>query len=134
MRGEGRGNSISSYRELHVWQLAMDVAERVYSLTRAFPKSETYGLSSQLQRAAASIAANIAEGHGRDSTKDFLRHLSIARGSLAETETFLLLAQRLSYVGANDAKGLLRQFDEVSRMLRGLQKALRSKLRKRDDG
>lgn len=126
--------TINSYRELRVWQLAMDVAERVYALTREFPKAEIYGLSSQLQRATASIAANIAEGHGRDSTKDFLRHLSIARGSLAETETFLLLAQRLGFVAEDDANQLMRQFDEISRMLRGLQKALRAKVRKRDEG
>jgi four helix bundle protein len=128
MRSEERGNRIRSYRELRVWQLAMDVAECVYSLTASFPKSETYGLSSQLQRAAVSIPANIAEGHGRGTTRDYLRHLAIARGSLAEVETFILLALRLRYLQQTDADGLLQRLDEISRMLRGLQKSLRSKL------
>jgi four helix bundle protein len=128
MRSEERRTRIRSYRELRVWQLAMDVAEYVYSLASNFPKSETYGLSSQLQRAAVSIPANIAEGHGRGTTRDYLRHLSIARGSLAEVETFVLLALRLRYLNQADADGLLHRLDEISRMLRGLQKSLRSKL------
>lgn len=106
----------------------MAVAEQVYSLTQKFPKSETYGMASQIQRAAVSVPANIAEGHGRGSTKDYLRHLSIARGSLAEVETFAILAQRLGYIPKAEADNLLKQLDRVGRMLRGSQKALRSKL------
>ena len=75
----------------------MELAEKVYQLSRQFPKHETYGLGGQIQRAAISIPANIAERHARGSTKDFLRHLAIAQGSLAELETHLLLAERLNY-------------------------------------
>jgi four helix bundle protein len=86
------GDEIRSHHDLKVWQLGMDIAEKVYSLTRQFPREELYGLTSQLRRAASSIPANIAEGNGRSSTKDYLRFLSIAVGSLCEVETFLLLA------------------------------------------
>ena len=86
---------MKGYRELQVWRLGMELAKEVYLLTRGFPKHETYGLSSQMQRAAVSIPANIAEGHAKDSTKDYLRHLSIARGSLAELDTHLILAESL---------------------------------------
>ena len=89
---------MNSYRELKVWQLGMQLAKDVYLLTQQFPKHEVYGLSSQVQRAAVSIPANLAEGHAKDSTKEFLRHISIAQGSLAEMETHLLLAESLNYV------------------------------------
>lgn len=89
--------SVADFRDLSVWQLAMDLAESVYHLTLRYPKSEIYGLSSQLQRAAVSIPSNIAEGHARDSTKEFLRFLSVAQGSLAELETQLILSGRLNY-------------------------------------
>jgi four helix bundle protein len=89
---------MNSYQELLVWQRGMEIAKLVYQLTSQFPKSEQYGLTSQLQRAAVSIPANIAEGHARDSTKEFLRYLSIVRGSLAELETLLLLSRDFSYI------------------------------------
>ncbi len=78
---------VKSYRDLRVWQAAMNLVEQVYRLTRAFPKQETYGLSSQMQRAAVSIPSNIAEGHTREHLKEYLHHLSIAQASLAELET-----------------------------------------------
>ncbi len=84
---------VRSYGELKVWQTGMQLSRQVYQLTRSFPNHEMYGLSGQMQRAAVSAPANIAEGHARNSTKQFLHHLSIARGSLAELETFLILAQ-----------------------------------------
>ena len=93
--------TISSYRDLKAWQLSMDVVEHVYQLTQAFPKQETYGLTSQVQRAAVSIPSNIAEGHTRDSTKEFLHHLSIALGSLSELETQLILSERLRYINTS---------------------------------
>lgn len=83
----------------------MDIAEEVYRLTREFPKQELYGLASQIQRAAVSIPANIAEGHGRGTTREYLRFLSISRGSLAELETELMLAKRLGYVDPRDRNG-----------------------------
>ncbi len=87
-----------------------------------------YGLSSQMQRAAVSIPSNIAEGHGRDSTKEFLHFLSVALGSLFELETQLTLAGRLGYLDKGELENVLSRMDEISRMMRGLQKSLRSKL------
>ena len=81
-----------NFRSLKVWQLGMQLAEEVYRLSQQFPKQEMYGLTSQIQRAAVSIPANIAEGHAMGSSKDFLRFLAIAQGSLAELETHLMLA------------------------------------------
>lgn len=119
--------SIADFRDLSVWQLAMDLAESVYHLTLRYPKSEIYGLSSQLQRAAVSIPSNIAEGHARDSTKEFLRFLSVAQGSLAELETQLILSGRLNYLDQNQLTPLLEKSREVGRMPHGLQRALRAR-------
>ena len=120
--------SIRSHRDLKVWQLGMDLAETVYEITRSFPREETYGLTSQLRRAASSIPANIAEGNGRDSSKEYLRHLSIAVGSLCEVETFLLLALRLNYVTEKQTQSFLELLEEEGRMLRGLQASIRRKI------
>ena len=119
--------SISSYRDLKVWQKALELVIGCYRLTAQFPKSETYGLSSQLQRAAVSIPANIAEGQGRESLKEYLHHLSIANGSLMELETHLLITGRLAYVTESDLAPLLAQTAEVGKMLNGLRKSLRTK-------
>lgn len=121
---------IQSHRDLNVWQLGMDIAERVYSLTQSFPTEERFGLTSQLRRACASVPANIAEGNARDSTKDYLRFLSIAVASLAEIETFLELAIRLKYGDALQLRQLEELLGEERRMLRGLQRSLRAKLPK----
>jgi four helix bundle protein len=117
--------AVRSYRELKVWQLAMDVAANVYRFTATFPKHELYGLSSQVQRAAVSIPSNIAEGNNRESTKEYLHHISIAAGSLAEMETQILLATKLNYGDDRQSEELLAQADEVGRMLSGLQRSLR---------
>jgi len=85
--------SVQSYRDLQVWQKSMDLVTECYRATQQFPKTEIYGLTSQLQRAAVSVPANIAEGQGRQHTKEFIQHLSIAYGSLAELETHLQIAQ-----------------------------------------
>jgi len=89
---------INSYRDLKVWQDAMVIAERAYRLTARFPKEEVYGMTSQIRRAAVSVAANIAEGHGRDHSGSFVQFLRIAQGSLKELETHLLLALRVDLV------------------------------------
>lgn len=108
---------MAGYRELVTWQKAMELAKSVYSCTKAMPKSELYGLVSQSRRAAVSIPANIAEGHGRNSKKDYVRFLIIARGSLRELETLLLLIDDLELAVTGEE---LRQCDEVSRLLSGL--------------
>ena len=119
---------IRCYQDLEVWRKAMDLVIECYRLTAYFPKQECFGLSSQLQRAAVSVPANIAEGRGRYHTRDFLRFLSIASGSLAEIETHVMIAVRLEYLTSEQAQRTLAKADEVGRMLRGLQKSLRSKL------
>jgi four helix bundle protein len=132
MRGEGRGNSvIASYRDLAVWQRAMELAALVYKLTARLPREETYGLGSQLQRAAVSIPSNIAEGHARESTKEYLRYLLVSRGSMAELETQLLLCQKLQFLSKEDVEHVLIVSDEIGRMIRGLQKSLTKKLNKK---
>jgi four helix bundle protein len=119
---------IQSYRELEVWRLGMDLAEECYRLTKGFPKDELFGMASQIRRAAASIPANIAEGQGREHTKEFLRHLSVARGSLMELETHLLLSQRVGLLDQPKTTALLTHADRISRMLSGLRKALEKRL------
>ncbi|WP_449418790.1 four helix bundle protein [Phormidium nigroviride] len=122
--------SVSSYRDLKVWQLGLVLTDRIYQLTDNFPKQEMYGLSSQMQRAAVSIPSNIAEGHARKSTKEFLQHISIALGSLAELETQLIIAERRPYNLQKPAVELLfHNIDELGKMLRGLQNSLENKLR-----
>ncbi len=116
------------YQDLKVWQAAMDLAEAVYSASVAFPRTEVYGLTAQIQRAAVSVVSNIAEGHARDSTKEFLRFLSVSMGSLAELETQLMLAQRFHYLGSPQLETLLIRTNELGRMLRGLQHSLKSRL------
>jgi four helix bundle protein len=118
---------VKSYRELLVWQKAMDLVEMVYQLTRPFPNEELYGLTSQLRRAAVSIASNIAEGQGRQTTSEFLHFLSIANGSLKEVETQVLIAQRLGYVNEERTSEAVALTTEVGRMISGLAKSLRSK-------
>jgi len=124
---EPHNQRIKSFRDLKVWQLAMDLVVFSYKLSRRLPSSETYGLSSQIQRAAVSIPANIAEGHGRDHLGDYLHHLSMANGSLHELETHLLLTCRLSYLAAEDVGPALQMASEVGRMLTGLSQKLRSR-------
>ncbi len=116
---------VRSYRDLVVWQKAMDLVAECYRVTKLLPEEETYGLVSQIQRAAVSVPANIAEGHGRDHLGDYLHQLSIANGSVMELETHLLLAERLGYVGAIECALLLTA--EVGRMLAGLTKSLRTR-------
>ena len=118
---------VKSYRDLLVWQKAVDLVTCCYALTKILPRSETYGLVGQIRRAAVSIPANIAEGHGREHLGDYLRHLSVANGSLMELETHFLIAQRLNYLGAEDVDRVLAQSGEVSRMLTGLTKKLRQR-------
>ena len=119
---------VRSYQELRVWQLGMQIAREVYELSRAFPKHEIYGVTAQMRRAAISVPANIAEGHARESTRDYLRHLSIAFGSLAELETFLFFAETLGYTAGDATRQLLEQCDQEGKMLRTLQKRLKAKL------
>jgi four helix bundle protein len=118
-----RGNS---YRDLEVWKKSMDVVVQCYETTRSFPPSEQYGLTGQIQRAAVSVPANIAEGQARQHRKEFLHHLSIAHGSVAELETHIEIAKRIGYIGAEVAHQFFSQTEEVGRMVNGLRKSLRT--------
>ena len=113
----------SDYRELEVWQLAMELCESVYGLLRKFPAEEKYALCDQLRRAVVSIPSNIAEDNGRGSTTEYARFISIARGSLFEVRTQLELAVRLGYVNVPDEMWL--RIDRISKMLYSLMAKLR---------
>ena len=118
---------IRSYRDLEVWKKGMDLVVESYRMTKGLPKSETYGLSSQIQRAATSVPANIAEGHGREHLGDYLHHLSISNGSLLELETHILVAGRLNFVPQAEVDRILGMTGEVGRMLAGLIRSLKRK-------
>ncbi|MDP1908252.1 MAG: four helix bundle protein [Hyphomicrobium sp.] len=118
---------IRSYRDLRVWQMAMDLAEEAYRLTRVLPAAEMYGMSSQMRRSSASIAANIAEGYGRETTGAYVQFLRTARGSLKEFETHILLAERVGLVEPASSAPLLKRAEDLGRMLNALIKSLRSR-------
>ncbi len=124
---------MGNFRELVVWQKGLELTDVIYSITDRFPKQEMFGLASQLQRAAVSVPTNIAEGHGRDSTKDYLRHLSYVRGSLTEVETLLEIARRRKYVDATLLATAEGRCQEIDKMVRGVQVALRKKLESEDN-
>ncbi|MFZ5523118.1 MAG: four helix bundle protein [Pseudomonadota bacterium] len=117
------------HNDLLVWQKAMDLVTDIYQITAAFPSEERFGLSSQARRAAVSIPSNITEGHGRKATGAYLNHLSIAYGSLMELETQTQIAVRLSFIAEDKASTLLKQMDEIGKMLTGLKNSLSEKTR-----
>ena len=113
-----------SYRELLVWQKSMTLVKCIYQETRAFPKEEIYGLTSQMRRAAVSVPCNIAEGQGRASKKEFRQFLSMSRGSLLELETQLQIAADLGFLSAESRSQLVDKTAELLRMLNGLMGSL----------
>ncbi len=113
------------YREIVAWQRAVDFAEHAYRFTSQWPKEERYSLTDRIRRAAVAIAANIAEGQGRNSTKEFVHFLGIAHGSLREAETYLLLAFRLKYYDEATYNQLMQEAGEIGKPLRGLIRSLR---------
>jgi four helix bundle protein len=119
---------LKSYRELIVWQKAMDLVEMIYQVTKGFPKEELYGLTAQIRRAAVSVPSNIAEGQGRNSTKEFRNHLSMAYGSLQEVETQILLAQRLGYLEQEQIQSVSNLLAEIGRLTNALSSALSKRL------
>ena len=118
---------IYSYRDLEVWKKGKDITREVYKTTSSFPKEELYGLVSQMRRSAVSIPANIAEGNGRNSSKEYLYHLSVAYGSLCELETHIIIAQELGMMDETPASSLLKTAGELGRMLNGLQRKITEK-------
>ena len=121
------GADIKSYRDLLVWQQAMDLAVLCYKLSKAFPKEDLFGITSKIRRSSASVAANIAEGHGRESSATFVQFLRIAQGSLKETETHLILAGRLQLGSTQHLASALTSCEEIGKMLRSLIRAIQDK-------
>jgi four helix bundle protein len=119
---------IDSYRDLIAWQRAIDLVAEVYRVTACLPEAERFGLTSQLRRAAVSVPSMLAEGHARGSTKEFVRYIAMAMGSLAEIETQLLICMKLEFLDETLIRGLLGQGDEQNRILRGLNRSLSQKL------
>jgi four helix bundle protein len=115
---------IQSYRDLKVWQEAMNLAEECYRLSKLFPSLEMYGMTSQIRRAAVSVPANIAEGYGREHRQEYIHFLQIAQGSLKELETHLILSGRVGLTVYTDIDPILQQCDMIGRMLRALIRSL----------
>jgi|SRR3954447_19325236 four helix bundle protein len=111
---------MNGYRDLVAWQKSMELVTELYNKTKHFPKDELYGLTSQLRRAGVSIASNLAEGHGRNSTKEFHYFIGLSRGSLSEVETQLEIAKNLGYLEPEVANELLARSATLGRMLTGL--------------
>jgi four helix bundle protein len=109
-----------NYKDLHVWRKSFELVDNIYVSSKAFPKDELFGLQSQMRRAAVSIASNIAEGSARHSYPDFKRFLRMARGSLAELETQIMIACRRGYLTEQNERNLMVQTAEIDRMLAGL--------------
>jgi four helix bundle protein len=118
---------MKDHKELMVWQRAVELVTEIYKVTRAFPDEEKFGLTSQARRAVTSIPANIAEGWGRGSTKEYVQFLIVARGSLLELETHLIVSRNLGFLKQIDLEKLQRRLDEVGRMLNSLIRSLRSR-------
>lgn len=111
---------MASYKDLIVWQKAMDLVVEIYRICKFLPKEENYGLSDQMRRSVVSIASNIAEGQARDSKKDFIRFLSIAQGSKAELETQIEICRRIKYIPDNELQKSENLASETGKMLRNL--------------
>ena len=121
-------NPIRSYQDLEAWKLGIGLTKSVYRITGSFPDAERFGLVSQLRRASVSIPSNIAEGWGRGSTAEYARFLKIARGSLFEIETQLIIAAELGFVAEHDRRALTDETKQCGRVLSGLLRSIEAKL------
>ncbi len=117
---------LQSYKELKIWQKGIDLVEACYRVSQGFPTNEQFGLTSQLRRAAVSVPANIAEGYGRESRKEYLRFLAVAQGSLKELETHIIISERLNYLTHSQANRLLADTTEEGKMIGGLMRKLKA--------
>ncbi len=109
-----------SYRDLEVWKLSIDFVKEMYVVTNGFPPAEIYGLTNQMRRAAVSIPSNIAEGQGRNSSKEFRQFLAISLGSTAELETQLIISNNIGYIEGGELNNLLEKLDRIRKMIKGL--------------
>jgi four helix bundle protein len=122
--------AINSYQDLNVWQDGMVLAELCYRMTKEFPREELFTMTSQIRRAAASIPANIAEGHGRESTQSFVQYLRMSQGSLKELETHLLLSERVGLLTQQQIKAPMEQCASLGRRIRALIRSLQQKAKR----
>lgn len=118
---------LRTFKDLKVWQKSYELCRRVYAITTGFPQEERFGLVAQLRRASVAVPSNIAEGYSRDTTKDYLRFLWMALGSLAEMETQLMLSLDLGLCQGNEAPQVIEDVHEAQRMLKALVKSLKSR-------
>jgi four helix bundle protein len=116
---------MNNYKELKIWQKSVDLAVKVYEITKEFPKEEMYGLTSQLRRSAISIASNIAEGAGRNSKKDFNNFLGVSNASSCELETQLIIAERVNLIDNLVLKSTQEQIEEIQKMIWSLKRSLK---------
>jgi four helix bundle protein len=121
---------IQSYRDLGVWQKAIALSASCHRATVGFPREEVYGMTAQIRRASASVAANIAEGHGREHTRTFVQFLRVSQGSLKELETHRVIAEQVGLLRSDQARPLFLAADEIGRMLRGLIRSLAKRIAK----
>lgn len=119
---------MSSYKDLIVWQKSIILVTEVYALTRTFPMEEKFGIVNQINRAVVSIPSNIAEGWGRESSKNYLQFLRISRGSLMEVETLILISKNLNYLNDEKFKMITTGIEEVGKTLQGLIKSVQQKI------
>jgi four helix bundle protein len=117
-----------THKDLEVWKKSMEMVTKIYTLTRSFPKEELYGLTNQMRRAAVSVPSNIAEGAGRNSSKELLQFLYYATGSLSELETQLIIAHNLEYFNNEQKQDIDTMVSEIFKMLSGLIKSLKNQL------
>ena len=120
---------VNSYQDLKVWQQGLQLAEDCYLLTKGYPREELFGMTSQIRRASAAIPANIAEGWGREGTREYIQFLRVAQGSLKELETHLILSQRVGLARQEQVTPLLHRTTEIGKMIRSLIGSLQRKLR-----
>lgn len=120
---------INSYKDLIVWQKSIALVTSIYELSKTFPSEEKFGVVSQLNRAAVSIPSNIAEGWGRESSKNYLQFLKIARGSVMETETLLVISKNLNFINDTQFSSIINEVEEVSKILQGLINSIQQKIK-----
>ena len=119
---------VSDFRDLLIWQRGHQLSLTIYKITKRFPDDEKYGITNQIRRSAVSVCANIAEGYAK-STKELIRFLNIARGSLEETKHYLILTKDLGYCSSDQFNGLFDEINQIGRMMNGLKKSLSNKLK-----
>ena len=110
----------ATFKDLKVWQRSRFLAVKIYTVTKNFPKEEVYGMTNQMRRSAISIPSNIAEGHRRGSNKEFIQFLKIARGSLAEVETQVIVSGDINYIATNVVEEITKEIEEIEKMINGL--------------